>query len=376
MGIADFYPLISENCPEQLVVYHLSELCGIRVAVDISVFLYKYIRSAGPQRWINNFILLMCILKKNGIKAVCIFDGPNPPAEKALEQERRRRELQKAHDRLAECKRIRDVLLEEYVRDDIEPEEDLRKQCKALIGNRKGVDVTNYFNPISIVDSLDEVIRKLEYQTLPITDDYKEMAKKIVGILGLGCFQADGEAETLCAYLAVKGHVDAVLTEDTDVMAYGTPFMLAFKDNKLGDEKVYGLHHASICDALELNTDEFRDLCILLSCDYNDRVKGFPPDGKKRKKAVGIGAKGAILMIQEYRTLEEVCNHVEDDKPLKYRRCRELLTVPDHIPWAIAPYNRPIDYEALDALIKEHKLTISLDYVKSCAKPAKIVFEG
>ena len=102
--------------------------------------------------------------------------------------------------------------------------------------------------------------------------------------MGLAYLQALGEAETLCAYLAIKGQVDAVLTEDTDVMAYGTPVMLAFKDLKVTDEQVYGLHHKNILKDLEMNHEEFRDLCILLSCDYNERVKGFVPDGRNRKK--------------------------------------------------------------------------------------------
>nr|QBK86211.1 MAG: flap endonuclease [Marseillevirus LCMAC102] len=372
MGIKDLYSVINAAAPNALQVYHLSEFTGMRFAIDISVFLYKYIRSAGPDRWMNTFILLLCTLKRYGIKSVCIFDGPNSPPEKKIEQERRRAESERSINRLKECIRVRDTLQD----NSNEPLDfQLKTECRQLICVKRGtVDITNYDDVNDVVDSLNVTIEKLERQTLPITDSHREMATNIVKMLGLACFQADGEAETLCAYLAITGQVDAVLTEDTDVLAYGTPIMLAFKDFKLNEEKLFGIQFPSLLKEMEMNIDEFRDLCILLSCDYNNRVKGFPPDGKNRKKAIGIGAKGALCMIQEYKRLEEVCNHVENAEPLKYRRCRELFTVPRSIPYVIVPYNDPPDFDKLAKFIRENGLTVNLEYIGKCWKPATLNF--
>ena len=69
-----------------------------------------------------------------------------------------------------------------------------------------------------------------------------------------------------------------------------------------------------------LNYEEFRDLCVTLGTDYNDRVKGYPPDGRKRKKPVSIGLKGAVAMITEYRRLEECERYIIDIDKLNYRR--------------------------------------------------------
>src|SRR5205085_3124549 len=103
--------------------------------------------------------------------------------------------------------------------------------------------------------------------------------------------------------------------------------------------------HQAILEDLEMTCEEFRDLCILLGCDYNDRIKGYPPDGKTHKKPVSIGAKGAFAMITEYRRLEEVEKYVVDPDPLIYRRCREIFTPPDDLPNISIPYNRQIDKE-------------------------------
>jgi flap endonuclease-1 len=194
-------------------------------------------------------------------------------------------------------------------------------------------------------------------------------------MLGLCCLQADGEAETLCAYLAINGDVDVVLTEDTDVLAYGTPFMMAYKDFKLGEGKIYGLFLPTILEALEMNEDEFRDLCILLSCDYNERVQGYPPNGKTHKKPKGIGLKGAICMIKEYRRLEEVSNYVVDMTPLKYRRCRELFTIPTEIPFAIVPFNEEPDFEELNKFCTKNRLTVTIEYIRTCWKPTEIIYD-
>lgn len=324
----------------------------------------------------NTFIILLCTLKKYHIKAVCIFDGPNPPIEKKLEQDRRRAEGQKQISRLKECIRIRDLIQDKYLPFGQSPPEQIQKDCKLLVSLKRGsIDKTDYTDSADLCDALNVTIEKLKLQTMAITDKHKECAKKIVEMFGFACFQADGEAETLCAYLAVKGKVDAVLTEDTDVLPYGTPLMLAFKDFKLSDNKVRGLYLPSVLKSLNLNQEEFRDLCILLSCDYNNRVKGFPPDGKNRKKPIGLGVKGAWDMINVYRRLEKAEKYMVDPDPLKYRRCRELLTIPKSIPNIEVPYDTEPHWDELEEWFKIHRLTVNMEYVLKFWKPIELIFE-
>lgn len=385
MGITDFYQVIKDECPEQLGKVYLKELAGYKFAIDISCFLYRYVRSSGETRWMSPFILLLCTLKKHGIKAVCVFDGPNSPPEKKKEREARRAQLQKTTTRLQECIRLRDNLLRGYCPTRKSPEVNLKKECRMLIRPRRGrKDNTNYDDPGDVAQSLTLTIQRLEKQIIPITDKHKETAKSIVRMMGMACFQADGEAETLCAYLACRGDVDAVLTEDTDVLAYGCPVMVAFKNFKLGDNRLYALRHDKILEALGFSHKEFLDLCILLRCDYNrwerdsvyGTVKGFPPDGIKRKSPTGIGQKRAFLMIKKWRRLEEVTKHIVNPELLIFRRCRELFTLPESIPDVGVPYNGPLDLVGLKNLIQENGLTISLSYIENCWKPGELVFES
>jgi flap endonuclease-1 len=380
MGINHLLDVVRKECPEQLVTYRFDELFGWRIAVDISIFLYKYILSVGPEKWINPFIVLLCTLKKNGIKAVCIFDGKNAPKEKGKEREHRKLENQKKRERMKLCEEMRLRLANDYLPHNKPIKGQIKEDCKKLISPSKGrIDTTDYRSGDDVVNSLVEIYTKLDNQTQSITEEHQQMAQKIVKLLGLACFVADGEAETLCAYLAINGEVDAVFTEDTDVLAYGVPMMLRFgNEHKLGDGRLNGIHTELLLEALELNQEEFRDLCILLGCDYNrwnDKVKGWPVDGRKYKVSQSIGWGRAWPMIREYRRMEEVAKHLDDPEPLIYERCRELLTIPESVSTEMVPHNKPIKAKKLAKFLEDHKVTIRLEYIMDCWNPPQINFK-
>lgn len=373
MGISDLYKVIEEHCPEVLVPIHLSQFRGLKFAVDISIFLNKYVKTSGPDRWLSSFIMLLCTLKKHGIKVVAIFDGPNPPPEKRQEQDRRRAEAAKKQGKINYGKTIIDALENDYLPNNELPDADLIAEIKTIAGFRrgKGPDITNYNDIGNIIHGLKSAIERQERQNTPILPIYSQQAKEIISIMGFPYFQATGEAEALCASMNCQGLVDGVITEDTDVLAYGAPYLLSRID--LSNEKITIVAHEDILNAINFTTDEFRDLCILLGCDYNDRVKGFPPDGKKHKKPCGIGMKGAFAMINEYRTLEEAEKHIVDADPLNYRRCRELFT-PVDTPNITIPYNKPINKDKLVAFLKANNVKMNVQYILDTWKPIQMNF--
>jgi flap endonuclease-1 len=388
MGIHDFYKCIKLRAPEQLKSYHLSEFCGNRWAVDISIFLFKFIKSAGNYDWMGSFFLFLCTLKKHGIKTVCIFDGPNPPIEKKIEQDRRRRDGQKAVDRLKRCIELRSEIMKVYSQTRDTLPEEMQQECKTLYGNPKKkirLNPIDWSDWTEVVDALTSTIESLEKQTLPITSEHRETAKKIVQMMGLPMFQADGEAEGLCAFMAIHGHVDGVLTEDTDVLAYGTPWMFAFKDFKLTDEKVYGIHLPSLRKSMGYTQKELLDLCILLGCDYNRKdddgkkigITGFPPDEKKRKKSVNIGMIAALSFIDEYKTLENCLPYIDNPEPLIYERCREIFTPPSGRETLeiikIMPYNARPNFEIVEQFILDNRVSTSIEYIKKIWNSATII---
>ena len=55
MGIKDLFKLIKTNAPNELLDFHLHEFMGWRLPIDISIFLNKFIKSAGDRLWQNTF---------------------------------------------------------------------------------------------------------------------------------------------------------------------------------------------------------------------------------------------------------------------------------------------------------------------------------
>lgn len=381
MGIQDMYNVIKEAAPESIQKIHLHDISGHRVAIDISIFLYKFIRTAGDIEWKNQFCLLLITLKKHRIRPICIFDGTVQPVEKLGEQQKRRELLGYAQARLNSATKLLQLLESDYKKPIGTPlpkiPDELIAECKKCIAKGPKEDLTNYYHVDDICKALSDIIVKLERQTMPITSNHREQAIELVKAFGLTYFVAPSEAETLCCYFNVKGIVSFVLSEDTDCLAYGAD-LIAFKDFKISDEQVYYISNSNLCANLGLNLSEFRDLCILLGCDYNERIKGFPPDGKNRKSAVSIGAKGALAMIQEYRSFEGMINAaaVEDVGPSNYKRCRELLTIPevdDICDKMRIPLNTKLREKRLEQIIKRDGLYISLEKIKELWKPTKIV---
>ena len=89
------------------------------------------------------------------------------------------------------------------------------------------------------------------------------------------------EADAQMAYLALNGHVDAVLTEDSDLLTYGCPVVL-FKTDHHGDCDEIRLSDLPLCRELSFvgwTHDLFQEMCVMAGCDF---VKALPGIGIKR----------------------------------------------------------------------------------------------
>lgn len=394
MGIKDLYKVIEELAPGAMYTSSFETLCGYSVAADISIFLHKYIKSAGPVFWIDLFIKLLCLLKMNGTKTICIFDGPNPPIEKKQEQQERREAVEKTRVKLRLARTLLEQI-EEYITGKMKgknPEKDVvfLNQLKSVLepaknGKKSAKQLhTNYKDPYDIRSSLNIRIEILEKQTTPISADFAQKAKDIITYMGIAYYQADGEAEGLCSSLCYYGLVDAVLSEDTDVLAYGAPMLFSKIDLPSGTFRVTKLE--DVLDQMNYTHFEFRDLCILLKCDYNKKIEVkalVPRDPKKplpkkmtKPKPKNVGKVGAILLSQEYKVFENMEDVIIDmDESTKYKRIREIFTIDKNIKKIVLPFNKPLDIPSIKKFLKENNSYVSIEYIKSCWKPVEIIFE-
>lgn len=197
-----------------------------------------------------------------GIKLVYVFDGKIPEF-KRMEKERRE-----------EQKRIAEIKLE-----------------KAKVEGRV------------------EDIKKYAQATARIGKNEVEDAKKLLNLMGIPYIDAPSEGEAQAAYMARKGIVYAVASQDYDSLLFGAPKLLRnvaiTGKRKLPNKNIYVDVNPEI---VELNKvlinnnityDQLIIAGILIGTDYN-------PGGIK-----GIGVKKAIEIVKKYKNIEEVEKNVE-----------------------------------------------------------------
>src|SRR5690606_935963 len=73
------------------------------------------------------------------------------------------------------------------------------------------------------VKGIEQAVSKMRKQLFKIEKDDFNLTKRLFDILDVPYIDSFTEAETTCADLCLQEKVDGVLSEDTDVLAYGAP---------------------------------------------------------------------------------------------------------------------------------------------------------
>ena len=94
-------------------------------------------------------------------------------------------------------------------------------------------------------------------------------------LMGVPVIQAPCEAEAQCSIMNLKGKVDAVITEDTDCLVFGTQIMIRDLNHK--KEPMTEINRQILMNDLGLTDDQFIDMCILCGCDYASKIEGIGP---------------------------------------------------------------------------------------------------
>lgn len=230
MGIRHLNKHLRDKCPESIRVLNMADLEGKRIAVDISIYLYKY---EGDNMLLENMYLMLSIFRHHNIIPIFIFDGKPPPEKKELLMKRK------------------------------EDKQEAKKEYEKL---QKSLDNNDDFDDSEkqeIVATMDQ----LKKQFININKDKIESVKELIRAYGATYYDAPGEADELCALLVLKKKVWACLSEDMDLFVYGCPRVLRYFS--LMNHSVVLYHMKGILDELSLNQNEFREICILSGTDYN-----------------------------------------------------------------------------------------------------------
>lgn len=357
MGINNLNKFLRNNCKHIYEEIHLSEFAFKKVAIDISLYLCKY-KIVCEDRWLSAFINLVSCLRKNNIHCVFIYDNGAPP-EKEKEKEARANHRDKLDQEVYDLQ----MALESYYETDIvnktllDLDAKIKKKNKtkngSLFGNRKNDNVD--------ISAIESYIKKKDSQILKINPGDFELTKSLFKLLNVPCYDAMLEAETTCADLCKRGIVDAVLSEDTDVLAYGCPVFLS-KINTANSTCVK-ICHEEMLDSLELDEKRFLDLCIMCGTDYN-------------KNIFRVGPEKSYKLIQKHGDIDKIKESGVDVSILNHERVRQLFTEYARFPEIDIPYcGRPF-YDELYKFVQENKIyNINIENIKKNFEPQFVIFE-
>ncbi|XP_066553052.1 exonuclease 1 isoform X2 [Amia ocellicauda] len=210
---------------------------GQTVAVDTYCWLHKGAFSCAEKlakgeptdQYVTYCMKFVDMLLTSGVKPILVFDGCNLPSKKEVDKARRER-------RQANLQKGRQLLREGKVSE--------ARECFT-----RSVNVT----PSMAHDVI-----------------------KAARIRGVDCVVAPYEADAQLAYLNKSGIAQAVITEDSDLLAFGCKKVL-LKMDKFGNGLEIDQSNFGKCKSLgDVFTEEkFRYMCILSGCDYLASIHGI-----------------------------------------------------------------------------------------------------
>ncbi len=244
-------------------------------------------------------------LLKNKIIPLYIFDG-KPPKEKNDVLDERSERKKELLDRQTKIK----VLIEKKSKEKKTKVEEFLEQTETPIKiiDEEPIEPIEQTEPNEvevIADDLDDMnleelreeLEKVEKRIIVVNGKVINECKKLFDMMGIPYIVANGEAESLCAWLIKKGLAIGCLSEDTDILANGGRIFL--RNFNVNNNKVIEYDLDKVLPSLGLNYNEFVDVCILCGCDYTGTIKN-------------VGVEKAYKFIKDYKNIEGVIKYLEE----------------------------------------------------------------
>lgn len=232
MGVKLLNTFLRTKCSSShsIVKMNLNNLRGIKIAVDTSIYMYRFI---GDKALLENFYLMCSIFRQYEITPIFIFEG-KPPVEKYDELEERKASKKRAEREYKYLKSMLDKEKDTLAKQEIELKMD-----------------------------------KMRKKFIHIKNKHIKLIKNLFQNYGMSYVDAPGESDVLCAYFSKAGIVDACLSEDMDMFVYGCPIVIRYFSLLKHNCVVYTMKH--IIRELQMTEEEFVTMCIVSGTDYSKK---------------------------------------------------------------------------------------------------------
>jgi len=313
MGIKNLHHFLRKACPLIYTEIHLSKYAYKKLAIDTSIFMCRFKTTYGRQ-WLDAFLQLVSILRENEIHPVFVYDTKAP-----IEKEEERKMRTMARIKTKEKADLICASWETYkglFRDNnecfglngiipLEREKMTPELCEFI--NKNYMEYEAY-SIVSIDNALDHMLNTL----LSIRTEDFELTRTLFDIMDIPYLMATGEAEATCAMLCRMGLVDAVLSEDTDVLNYKAPRFL-HKLN-MNQQTFVEIEYEDMLSRLDMTEEQFLDFCIMCGTDYNNNL-------------YKIGPEKSFRLLKKHGSIEQIKinNPALDMSNFPYQRVREIF---------------------------------------------------
>ncbi len=208
---------------------HLSYFKGKKIAIDTSIYLYNFKRSS--DNWLRELYRMCIILRHYKIDVLFVYDGETRDEKKKTIE-------------------IRQQKKEDVWQEIVKLEEELKKIEDE--GERK---------------ILENKIKLMKRGIKGVTRDDLILSKKLLKNCGMNYIESVREADDVCAALCKNNIVYGVMSNDTDMFAFGCNRILKNLNLTTHHVEFYNLN--DVLDKLRMGYEDFKSMCILSGTDYN-----------------------------------------------------------------------------------------------------------
>ena len=226
MGLHQFNKFLKEYAPDCMRTCNFMYMRNKTIVIDTNLYMHLFKRD---KLLIINMFWLITLFKNNKINMIFIFDGAPPPEKRYILQKRRERK-EKSYEKI--------------------------QQLKQSINSKN-------------IDKINGLIKKEMVNAVHVSRNDIETVKSLINACGISYINAEGEADKLCAQLVKDGVADACLSEDMDLVLYGTSQIIRNLD--LLNETFTVYNYIDILKQLKLTDYKFKYLCVANGTDYNKR---------------------------------------------------------------------------------------------------------
>lgn len=230
MGIKNFNNFIKLNCPEAIQYIKKKDLYNKKIGIDGNFWLYQIMGSMKSNniKILNNnnddithlyglYIRILSILKL-GIKPLFVFDGKSPELKYNT----------------------------------------INKRIKEKLESKKKIEENNFIN--------EKEKKKLIQNSFFINKQEIEDCKVLLHKMNIPYIQSLEEADSQLAYLCKKDYIDYIISNDTDILIFGSKNILPFFKSSNKEYKI--INKDIIKTKFNLDDEDIIKLAILLGNDY------------------------------------------------------------------------------------------------------------